>query len=114
MRIRTKLAATVLGLASLLSSAARADFIPIAMPDAAYLGGTRLSLRAGFQRSDVAVRRHADRLVRHRHGGAHRADDWASWASPPNTESATPRVLWTNGFTSDGARPRAAFVHLRL
>jgi hypothetical protein len=25
---------------------------------------------------------------------------WASWGSPPNTESNTPRVLWTNGFTA--------------
>ncbi len=22
-------------------------------------------------------------------------DDWASWGSPPNTESSTPRVLWS-------------------
>ena len=25
---------------------------------------------------------------------------WASWSSPPSSESDTPRVLWTNGFTS--------------
>jgi hypothetical protein len=25
---------------------------------------------------------------------------WATWGSPPNTESATPRVLWTQGATS--------------
>jgi hypothetical protein len=23
-------------------------------------------------------------------------DDWASWGSPPNTESSTPRVLWSS------------------
>src|SRR5262249_52960920 len=27
-------------------------------------------------------------------------DSWTSWGPPPDTESATPRVLWTNGFTS--------------
>src|SRR5262249_52440430 len=25
---------------------------------------------------------------------------WTTWGAVPNTEGATPRVLWTNGFTS--------------
>src|SRR5512146_158375 len=27
-------------------------------------------------------------------------NSWATWNSPPNTETSTPRVLWTGGSTS--------------
>ena len=102
MTTRTRLAATALSLVTLLSSAARADFIPIAMPDAAYIAETT---GLGFAAPDFSV------LTSLSDGTQVAAFDigmvalsvpttWASWGSPPNTESSTPRVLWTNGFTS--------------
>jgi len=97
----TRLAA-VAGILALLASPARADFIPIAMPDAAYLSGTSslgvaapdfdvlTSLTDGTQTASFDIGLVALSVP----------TTWASWGSPPNTESATPRVLWTNGFTS--------------
>jgi hypothetical protein len=98
----TRLAATALSVVALFSSAARADFIPIALPDATYLGATT---GLGFADPDFSV------LTSVTDGTQVAAFDigtvaltvpttWATWGSPPNTESATPRVLWTNGFTS--------------
>jgi hypothetical protein len=102
MRTLTKFAATAIGCLALLSGWARANFIPIAQPDAAYVGGTAL---LGFAAPDFGV-------VGSLTDGTQTASfdvgmvalsvptTWSSWGSPPNTESATPRVLWTNGFTS--------------
>jgi hypothetical protein len=98
----TRLAATALTVVALFSSAARADFIPIALPDAIYLGATT---GLGFADPDFSV------LTSVTDGTQVAAFDigtgaltvpttWATWGSPPSTESATPRVLWTNGFTS--------------
>jgi hypothetical protein len=102
MTIRTRLATTALGFVALLSSAARADFIPISLPDASYVSGTSL---LGITAPDLTV------LTTLSDGTQVAAFDigmvalsvpttWGSWAPPPNTESSTPRVLWTNGFTS--------------
>jgi hypothetical protein len=102
MKTLTKLAATAIGCLALLSGWARANFIPIAQPDAAYLSATAL---LGFAAPDFGV-------VGSLTDGTQTATfdiamvaltvptTWSSWGSPPNTESATPRVLWTNGFTS--------------
>jgi hypothetical protein len=98
-----RLAAMALAALAMLAGPARADFIPIAMPDAAYLSGTSMlglgavpdftvltSLSDGTQTAsfDIGV------------AALSVPTTWTSWGSPPNTESATPRVLWTNGFTS--------------
>jgi hypothetical protein len=102
MRTLSKVAATAIGCLALLSGSARADFIPITFPDVAYLSGTSslgfaapdfdvvLSLADGTQTASFDVGMVALSVP----------ITWASWGSPPNTESATPRVLWTNGFTS--------------
>ena len=103
MHTLTRLAATTLmGFLAVLSGSARADFIPIGIPDAAYVGGTSL---LGFAAPDFNV---VSSLT---DGPQTAAFDigmvalsvpatWTSWGAPPNTESATPRVLWTNGFPS--------------
>lgn len=80
---------------------ATAGFVPIAQPGAAYLGATALLPVSG---ADFDV-------VPSLAGGGVTATfdvgltilttptSWGSWGSPPDTESATPRVLWTNGLT---------------
>lgn len=80
---------------------AQAQFTPITQPDAGYTGGTTLlditapdfdnlsSLSGG----GVTVNFSSDLVA------LTAPDSWGSWGAPPNTESATPRVLWSNGFT---------------
>jgi PEP-CTERM motif len=102
MTMRTRLAATTLGLVALLSGAARADFIPIGSPDATYLGATS-SLGVSAADFDVVTALSDGTQVAAFDIGTVALTvptTWATWGSPPNTESATPRVLWTNGFTS--------------
>lgn len=114
MHMLTRLAATTVGFLALLSGPARADFIPIGIPDAAYLSGTS---RLDFGVPDFDV-------VTSLTNGTQTAmfdigmvalsvpTTWSSWGAPPNTESATPRVLWTNGFPSmqiDLALPSLTF-----
>ena len=102
MRTLTKFAATAIGCLALVSGWARADFIPIALPDAAYTGGTS---RLDFADPDFGV-------VNSLTDGAQTVSfdigmvalsvpaTWGSWGAPPDTESTTPRVLWTNGLPS--------------
>jgi hypothetical protein len=79
-----------------------AQFTPIAQPDAAYLGAT-----SALPVSDpdfTAVSSVTDGTVTASFDVDLAAltvpGTWASWGSPPATQSATPRVLWSNGFTS--------------
>jgi hypothetical protein len=85
-----------------LSPAARADFIPISSPVAAYLNGTtRLNVvQPDF--SVVSSLSDASETATFSAGlvALTVPTTWSTWGSPPNTESATPRVLWTNGLTS--------------
>ena len=91
-----------LGLSVALASPARAGFTPILQPDAAYLSSTTaLPITA----ADFDV-------VSSLSGGGTTATfdtglvaltvptTWSSWGSPPDVESSTPPVLWTNGATS--------------
>src|SRR5262245_62506102 len=76
---------------------ARADFIPIAQPNAAYLGSTTVlpitdpdfltvfSLTNGTTTASFDIPMVALTVP----------TTWASWGSPPNTESSTPRVLYS-------------------
>jgi hypothetical protein len=80
---------------------AAADIITIVQPNAAYLAATTLLPVAG---DDFEV-------VPSLTGGGVTATfdvgptlltvpvSWSAWGAPPSTESATPRVLWTNGLT---------------
>ena len=89
-------------LALMASSAALADFVPIAQPDAGYLSTTTLLPVSAPDFDVVSSLSNATETV------TFDVDlvaltvptSWTSWGSPPNTESATPRVLWSNGFTS--------------
>jgi hypothetical protein len=75
----------------------RADFIPIAQPDAAYLAATTLipitdddgvpvtSLTDGFQTITIDSTPIAATVP----------TTWDTWSSPPDSETATPRVLNT-------------------
>lgn len=95
-------AAILLATVVALARPATAQFTPIAQPDAPYLAATTLfpvtdpdfsavgSLSNGTVTSSFDVDLAALTVP----------TTWGSWDSPPDTESATPRVLWSNGFTS--------------
>jgi hypothetical protein len=97
-----RLVGLLLGVSGVLSPGARADFIPITQPDAAYVSSTTLlpitatdfsavsSLSAGSFTASFDVVLVALTVP----------NTWSSWGSPPHVESSTPRVLWTNGFSS--------------
>jgi hypothetical protein len=86
----------------LLASPARAGFTPISLPDATYLSST---VPLPITAADFGV-------VSSLSGGGLTATfdtglvaltvpaTWGSWGAPPNVQSSTPRVLWTNGSTS--------------
>jgi hypothetical protein len=95
--------ATALSLCLLLwGSAASADFITIAQPDAGYLSATT---RLDFLDPDFDV---LASLSDGTETATFDADlvaltvptTWVTWGAPPDTESATPRVLWTQGLSS--------------
>jgi len=85
-----------------LSPAAWADFIQIASPNAAYLSGTTHLNVVQPDFSVVPSLSDASQTATFNAGlvALTVPTTWSTWGSPPNTESATPRVLWTNGLTS--------------
>ena len=91
-----------LGVLTLGTCVAHAGFVPIAQPDAAYLSESTLM---PFSAADFDV---VSSLSSGLFSVTFDTDlvaltvptTWASWGAPPNVESSTPRVLWTNGFTS--------------
>jgi hypothetical protein len=78
-----------------------AQFVPITQPDAGYLGATTeftfgdpdFSAISSLTASPAAVTFSSDLIA------LTVPATWTSWGSPPDTEGATPRVLWTNGIT---------------
>lgn len=95
-------AAALLLLGAMHSGPARAQFTPINLPDAAYVGGTSLlrvtdpdfSVLSALSDGALTVSFSTDLAA------LTVPDTWTTWGAPPNTESATPRVLWTQGETS--------------
>jgi hypothetical protein len=91
-----------LGILTLDTCVAHAAFVPIAQPDAAYLSESTLM---PFSAADFDV---VSSLSSGSFSVTFDTDlvaltvptTWASWGTPPNVESSTPRVLWTNGATS--------------
>jgi hypothetical protein len=91
-----------LGVLTLDTCVAHAAFVPIAQPDAAYLSESTLM---PFSAADFDV---VSSLSSGSFSVTFDTDlvaltvptTWASWGTPPNVESSTPRVLWTNGATS--------------
>lgn len=81
---------------------ARAQFTPIAQPNASYLADTTLlpvsdpdfSAVSSLTDGTLTVSFDVAMVV------LSVPSTWGSWGSPPDTEGTTPRVLWTNGFTS--------------
>ena len=103
MRTLTRAAAS--GMCSLLlltSGVAWADFTPIQLPDAQYVAETTLlnitdpdfstipSLSDGVETVSFDI----DLVV------LTVPATWGTWGAPPNTETTTPTVLWTGGFTT--------------
>jgi hypothetical protein len=94
---------TRLYLGLLLAACAHASsFTAISQPDASYTSGTTLIPIVGLDESivqsisdgtlTISFTNDSGGLVVNTVG-----DDWSTWGSPPNTESGTPRVLWTQG-----------------
>jgi hypothetical protein len=90
------------GVLVVLSNEVQAGFTAISQPDASYLANTTLAQISAADFDAVAS------LSFGTHSVSFNADlvaltvptTWSSWGAPPNVESSTPRVLWTNGFTS--------------
>src|SRR5262249_44807721 len=84
------------------SPAALADFIQISSPVAAYLNGTTHLNVVQADFSVVSSLSDASETATFSAGlvALTVPTTWSTWGSPPNTESATPRVLWTQGLTS--------------
>jgi hypothetical protein len=101
MKILSLLSLAVLGILGSVS-AARATFTPIPQPDAAYLAATSVleltdpdfSALSSLSNGSFSVAFSTDLVA------LTVPDTWTTWGSPPNTESSTPRVLWTQGATS--------------
>jgi hypothetical protein len=82
-----------------VSLPAHAQFTPIARPDAAYLGSTTLipitaadfDIVSSLSDGTLGVSFSSDLAA------ATVPTTWSSWGSPPDTETTTPRVLWTQG-----------------
>jgi hypothetical protein len=97
-----RVASVAIALLALFTARADAGFVAIPQPDATYIGRTTLlpvsaldfdtvsslssgGLKVSFDTPLVALTT---------------PSTWGSWGSPPDVESSTPRVLWTNGVTS--------------
>jgi hypothetical protein len=87
---------------TLFTASAEAGFVPIPQPDATYLAQTTLLPISG---NDF------DTVISLSSGSFTVSFDsplvvlttpttWSNWGSPPDVESSTPRVLWTNGVTA--------------
>src|SRR5262249_34230761 len=93
---RNRLAAAARVLAAASAARARADFIPIPQPNAAYVAGTRLlpitdpdgSVVASLSNGPVTITPDIPLVALTVPG------TWTTWGAVPNTEGATPRVLW--------------------
>jgi hypothetical protein len=100
--VRPAWAVLAITIAALSAAPARADFAPIPQPNAAYVTGTSLlsfsdpdlSVVASLSSGPVTVTPDIPLVALTVPG------TWTAWGAPPNTEGATPRVLWTNGLTS--------------
>src|SRR5262249_43105043 len=97
-----RLVLTAQALVALTALPARASFISIAQPNLAYLLGTQALPIAESDFSAVSSLTDGTETVDFDFGLVALTVplSWSSWGAPPNTESSTPRVLWTNGLTS--------------
>jgi len=106
MRIRT-ISMALVSAAMLAGVSAKADFTPIAQPTLAYTSSTTLIDISGIPDGTTGITSVTDgtqtvsfdqALEKETAGGA----GWATWGSPPDTESSTPPVLFranTNSLT---------------
>jgi hypothetical protein len=86
----------------LLPPSSAATFNPISSPTAAYTSSTSLIPITQPDFANVTSLTNGSQTVTF--SSAMQAltvpNSWATWNSPPNTETSTPRVLWTGGATS--------------
>ncbi len=102
MYAKSRIAVLGLAIAALTCSSTRADFISISQPTSGYLSSTTV---LDFTDPDYT-------LVSTLSGGGETLSynnpldertvpvNWGTWASPPATETSTPRVGFTDGFST--------------
>lgn len=101
MSLLMKRALALLAVSVAIVLPAQAQFSPITQPNAGYVSGTTL---LNFAAPDFDVLSSlGDATLTVGFVGDLTAltvpTTWGSWGAPPNTETSTPRVLWTNGLT---------------
>jgi hypothetical protein len=96
-RIRAALAVVAVAAVGLLSLPARADFNPISQPDAAYVSSTTVLPVADPDLTVLAALSDGAQTATFTGSVETRTvpSTWGTWGSPPDTESNTPRVLFT-------------------
>lgn len=97
-------------IASLFSWPALAQFTPISQPVASYTSGTSLISLVGADNASVSSITDGVQTVTLSQAMslATVPGTWGTWGSPPNTESATPRVLTTANATITFTLSRAS------
>ena len=95
-------AIVTIGVLTIGASTVHAGFAPITQPDAAYLSestllpitGADFNLVPSLSSGSFSITLDTDLVA------LTTPTSWSTWGAPPNVESPTPRVLWTNGATS--------------
>jgi len=95
---RSSLVLALFCLTLLAGSPARADFIPIPQPTAAYTSGTNLWISPAPQGTSVSSVGAVSFSTQVTVGQV--PDSWATWNSPPAVETSTPQVLKTDVYST--------------
>ena len=98
---KSRVALAVALVVGMSAATALADFTVISMPDAAYLASTTKLPVVGSDFTYVTSLSDPDLTVTFSHALEIMTvpSTWATWSSPPDSESATPRVLFDTGTT---------------
>ena len=102
--MRSRVVAAVAALVLVAAGSAYADFTPIASPDAAYQASTTKLAITGSDFTYVTSLSDASPTATFSHRLEVRTvpGSWATWSSPPQSESATPRVLFDSDSPGTG------------
>lgn len=102
MFAKTRIALLTLGAAALTCSSTRADFITIAQPTSAYLSSTTLLDFTDPDFTLISVLSGGGETLSYDNPLDERTvpASWATWGSPPATETSTPRVGYTDGLST--------------
>ena len=85
----------LLSLGIMALASARADFIVVSLPTAAYTSSTTLVPVPGADGSTVSSLSDINELITLATAGQHKVvpTDWSTWSAPPSSETSTPQVV---------------------